>query len=186
MLFAFNLMLDWRAMTFTVHRHHDLRFTLCQSSAMTFVFTQYSFWPSFKHGLIYHTFWQTKKNHFDRKLVFGTLHRHCPYSTKYQYWVVIQLLGSTEGRHLWWIVPPSYFTAIQHLSLFHQASRKSITPSPPSLFTQLGDTQRVLWSCWRYDYGCGKFISSVHYHPFVHTLWYIIGMRHWFHNIFSL
>ena len=31
--------------------HHDLRVTHCQSSAMTFVFTQYSFCNSFRHGL---------------------------------------------------------------------------------------------------------------------------------------
>ena len=32
--------------------HHDLRVTHCQSSAMTFVFTQYSFCNSFRQGLI--------------------------------------------------------------------------------------------------------------------------------------
>ena len=32
--------------------HHDLRVTHCQSSAMTFVFTQYSFCNSFRHGLL--------------------------------------------------------------------------------------------------------------------------------------
>ena len=33
--------------------HHDLRVTHCQSSAMTFVFTQYSFCNSFRQGLLY-------------------------------------------------------------------------------------------------------------------------------------
>ena len=33
--------------------HHDLRVTHCQSSAMTFIFTQYSFCNSFWHGLIF-------------------------------------------------------------------------------------------------------------------------------------
>ena len=32
--------------------HHDLRVTHCQSSAMTFVFTQYSFCSSFRQGLL--------------------------------------------------------------------------------------------------------------------------------------
>ena len=32
--------------------HHNLRVTHCQSSAMTFIFTQYSFCNSFRHGLL--------------------------------------------------------------------------------------------------------------------------------------
>ena len=32
--------------------HHDLRITYCQSSAMTFVSTHYSFCNSFRHGLL--------------------------------------------------------------------------------------------------------------------------------------
>ena len=33
--------------------HQDIRVTHCQSSAMSFIFTQYSFCNSFRHGLIY-------------------------------------------------------------------------------------------------------------------------------------
>ena len=32
--------------------HHDLRVTHCESSAMTFVFTQYSFCNSFRQGIL--------------------------------------------------------------------------------------------------------------------------------------
>ena len=32
--------------------HQDIRVTHCQSSAMSFIFTQYSFWTSFRHCLL--------------------------------------------------------------------------------------------------------------------------------------
>ena len=51
MWFAFNLMHDWRAMTVMVHL---APWSKGQSSAMTFVFMQYSFCNSFRHGLICH------------------------------------------------------------------------------------------------------------------------------------
>ena len=48
---AFNLMLDWWPLWFIWY--HDLRVINCQSIAMIFVFTQYSFWNSFRQGLIH-------------------------------------------------------------------------------------------------------------------------------------
>ena len=44
--------------------HHDLRVTHCQSSAMTFVFTQYSFCNSFRHGLVLWIYCTALTNHF--------------------------------------------------------------------------------------------------------------------------
>ena len=41
--------------------HHDIKVTHCQSSAMTFVFTQCSFYNSIRHGLITV---RTKVSHF--------------------------------------------------------------------------------------------------------------------------
>ena len=52
MWFAFNLILDWRTMAVTVDLARDLKVTHCQFSAMTFVFTQYSFCNSFIQGLL--------------------------------------------------------------------------------------------------------------------------------------
>ena len=48
---AFNLMHDWRAMSRFVW-HQYIRVTHCQSSAMSFIVTQYFFCNSFRHGLI--------------------------------------------------------------------------------------------------------------------------------------
>ena len=37
--------------------HQDIRVTHCQSSAMSFIFTQYSFCNSFRHGLVWACSW---------------------------------------------------------------------------------------------------------------------------------
>ena len=51
--FAFNIMHDWWAMNVQLLFHQDFRDTHCQSSAMIFfIVKQYSFWNSFRHGLI--------------------------------------------------------------------------------------------------------------------------------------
>ena len=51
MWFAFNLCLTGELWPLHFIRHHVLRVTHCQSSAMTFVFMQYSFCNSISHGL---------------------------------------------------------------------------------------------------------------------------------------
>ena len=50
--FTFSLMHDWRAMDFTVHLAPRYQGHSFQSSAMSFVFTQYSFSNLFRHGLL--------------------------------------------------------------------------------------------------------------------------------------
>ena len=52
MCFTLNIMHAWRAETKTVHLAPRYQGTHCQSSAMRFVFTQYSFCNSFRHGLL--------------------------------------------------------------------------------------------------------------------------------------
>ena len=53
--FAFNIMHDWRAVKFLLAAI-SIRVTICQLSDITFIFAQYSFSNSFRHGLYTFTY----------------------------------------------------------------------------------------------------------------------------------